>query len=1154
MKKSLLSMMFAAAVLPLLAKTTLYYDVIFARMLSGDEPTLIEKTVGRDTPKGITFTNAIVKASKGSQQTGTDKYGNPVYETIYENVLAYQRTLDLSPLKQPKFARVSFVAFPLGIWNDGAWNKWSSSYTRSCASANSESIRYLCPESGIGDILKYNYLNDTPGEKLRGNSANIEAAAIANGWDNYWPQWLTKEFRIWQECFVNYECKITFVDREADSDGSSYTQLFTNACEGAVTYLKEYNGGVGFCLVSNRFTKTGHSFVEWSVEGSDGETRPDGAEIEANTYSDDVTMKAVWKINQYPFTVAVSNAVGGAVERTVGEKTESVSDKASTVFLDYGTKVGLVAVPADGYGFVCWSDGVKSKARQVDVGADQNEYVALFSSGIKVKFDKNDDNAQGEMDDQDYVSGESAKQLRANAFTYEYHQFKGWATAPDGQVVYKDSASLSFDELSRLADKERVVNLYAVWSEVTVRVTFKAGDGESVNPTYKDVLYGGKYGELPVPTKKDVVESYVTKTYVFDFWAMADGKTKVDADAIVGTVNNHSLYAHWVETSVGKVFAVALRADECAGWQPQQVNLQYGATVPTLPQPVRAGYEFVSWTNATFGALEPGKKSQVTCASEFFASWKVRSYTIGFDQQGGSGGTTKPLTVTYGEAVPDISYLPTKKGYTFLGYTNRLGETVFDLDRKFRLGEVWSCDEDITVYARWKTSGKPKQIKVTFNYNGGKGSVSSKTVAVGDDIGVLPSASRTESGKTWRFFGWFTAKEGGAEVTPSSVFGADTTVYARWGIGELNELLGEDSVAFLYENTAWKETTAAKYLYDGKRTLRTYGVTEDGVKGLLKGMKATLVALPTRSCKLKFAFSSLSTAEKNNDLFYAETDDGITQLMRFGKDAVWETAEFCVTNAVRLTLEKGSESSGLNAQASVSDFSVGGLDVKPELADWDSAAASGLADDFTLYGNVAWKISSADADRFDGVNGLVVDGLPSNSCSTAAFKAPRAGRVSFRWRTSCEREYWEDGVPKYTDRLELRTNGVAVTAIGGIMTEYETFAVEVPAGCEVSWRYVKDADGVGGADKAWLDAFAFESTGEYAVVFKSEAQADRTRSYAFSKVYSLPGPSELGFTAPGGKTKFAGWKSGDGRRYDDGVLVFNLSASGEDVEMTAIWE
>ena len=51
-------------------------------------------------------------------------------------------------------------------------------------------------------------------------------------------------------------------------------------------------------------------------------------------------------------------------------------------------------------------------------------------------------------------------------------------------------------------------------------------------------------------------------------------------------------------------------------------------------------------------------------------------------------------------------------------------------------------------------------------------------------------------------------------------------------------------------------------------------------------------------------------------------------------------------------------------------------------------------------------------------------------------------------------------------------------------------------------------------------------------------------------VYCLPTNS---FSAPAGK-RFVGWACSNGRRYDDGMLIFGLADPGETVTMAAIWE
>lgn len=65
---------------------------------------------------------------------------------------------------------------------------------------------------------------------------------------------------------------------------------------------------------------------------------------------------------------------------------------------------------------------------------------------------------------------------------------------------------------------------------------------------------------------------------------------------------------------------------------------------------------------------------------------------------------------------------------------------------------------------------------VTFDGNGGTPSVDSMTTT-GQKLASLPSASRVGS---YRFDGWYTAANGGTEITTSTTFSADTTVYAHW--------------------------------------------------------------------------------------------------------------------------------------------------------------------------------------------------------------------------------------------------------------------------------------------------------------------------------------------------------------------------------------
>ncbi len=73
----------------------------------------------------------------------------------------------------------------------------------------------------------------------------------------------------------------------------------------------------------------------------------------------------------------------------------------------------------------------------------------------------------------------------------------------------------------------------------------------------------------------------------------------------------------------------------------------------------------------------------------------------------------------------------------------------------------------------------------------------------------------------------------------------------------------------------------------------------------------------------------------------------------------------------------------------------------------------------------------------------------------------------------------------------------------------------------------------------------------YMIEFKADGGSGTMASLscAPNKVHAL---ARCAFTRSG--KRFAGWACSNGRRYDDGMLVFNLAEPGETVTMTAIWE
>lgn len=81
----------------------------------------------------------------------------------------------------------------------------------------------------------------------------------------------------------------------------------------------------------------------------------------------------------------------------------------------------------------------------------------------------------------------------------------------------------------------------------------------------------------------------------------------------------------------------------------------------------------------------------------------------------------------------------------------------------------------------WPKYGKSTLIAVYFDANGGSCPVSLRRVDVGSAIGALPAPSRDD----YAFSGWYTSQIGGTQVTASTTFSSDTTIYAHWALSSV---------------------------------------------------------------------------------------------------------------------------------------------------------------------------------------------------------------------------------------------------------------------------------------------------------------------------------------------------------------------------------
>lgn len=118
--------------------------------------------------------------------------------------------------------------------------------------------------------------------------------------------------------------------------------------------------------------------------------------------------------------------------------------------------------------------------------------------------------------------------------------------------------------------------------------------------------------------------------------------------------------------------------------------------------PTRQNYDFLGWSTSSTGSTanyQPGGQYTTNANITLYAVWKLKTYTITFNP---NGGTVSPSTkeVSYGSAYGSLP-TPTRPGYTFDGwFTTAEGGT------KVTASTVLTESSDKTVYAHWSQMGE----------------------------------------------------------------------------------------------------------------------------------------------------------------------------------------------------------------------------------------------------------------------------------------------------------------------------------------------------------------------------------------------------------------------------------------------------------------
>jgi len=456
-------------------------------------------------------------------------------------------------------------------------------------------------------------------------------------------------------------------------------------------------------------TKVGHTFDKWV--DADGNTYTVGQQI---TVTKDLTLTAEYTVNKYEIKfVDYDGTELKTEELAYGATPTAPADPSREADAQYT------------YTFSGWDPAI------VEV-TEAKTYKATYSTTVNkylIKF-VNEDGTELQSSEWDYGStpsytGETPTKAADAEFTYTFDKWSPAIAAVTGEATYTATYTATKNQYT---------------------VTLNDENGEST----EQVEYGGEF-TVPAAAAKE--------GYEFTGWLGSDGETYQAGDKITIT-GDFTLTAQYEIKSYTVTWIV--------DGKETVETYQFGADVTAKADPSKDGFTFLYWSDengeATIATKMPAENLTYT------ATWKVHTYTVKFDANGGTIAEGKDIADMEAVAFNADIAMPTadgwtKEGWVFVGWSKSNTAT----EAEYAAGTSYSglTAEDsgtVILYAVWKQNVYP----ITYNHKDANGVAISPVIT-----STLQPSYSSADGLTldapvatgYTFLGWTSEKLGIDVVT-----------------------------------------------------------------------------------------------------------------------------------------------------------------------------------------------------------------------------------------------------------------------------------------------------------------------------------------------------------------------------------------------------
>lgn len=640
--------------------------------------------------------------------------------------------------------------------------------------------------------------------------------------------WATNINAILGEYKTNYEIQDN-ITLYAIWTSDKYTITFNG--NGGIVETETISANFNSDIILPEATRSGYTLVGWDIRASSATAKYEAGK--EYTVQGNITLYAIWKANKFDI---ILNGNGGAFVYGNGNKIEQISyqkyaSDTITMPIQENTN-GYPVIQKNGYTFKGWateagSDVVKYQPGKTysvsDIVANSTNLYAIWQiNKYTITFNRNSsDNSikiNGESTENYHITENYLENVALPAATRNGYTLLGWSENPTDTTV--DASGTVGTTVTITEDK----TYYAIWEANPTEIVFYPNGGNIIvngEQTNEKTQYITRYESTINNNVSELAPS--RQGYTFEGWYTSEnGGSQVygtNGKGIIGTnywdeegkwiytLNSLKLYARWKE----KTYTITFDANG-GNITENTKEVVYNSTknnnVSSL-DPTKTGYIFNGWYTERTEGIQVYKNNGSSNANSntfwnsnnqwvytdditLYAQWTPITYTITYNGNGSTSGSTPQSSHTYDEAKKLTENGFERTGFEFVGWSTQATGSKQYSNSESVVNLSSQNGSKITLYAVWKE----EEYTITFNANGGTIQEDTKKVVYSstqnNDVSAL---NPTKTG--YIFSGWYTSTSGGIQVYGSNgkcnvnangywtsskqwIYTDNITLYAQW--------------------------------------------------------------------------------------------------------------------------------------------------------------------------------------------------------------------------------------------------------------------------------------------------------------------------------------------------------------------------------------